>query len=97
MNKVRDPLAGDPYRQYTPLTMQELLWDQNDNNPTTEPKTVVDKEYFFEPQENPLNQVKRESELMGRKMLLLELIASANRVGATVVTIESLIKLSEQL
>lgn len=53
--------------------------------------SVMSKEsQFFELQENPLNEVKRRSELDGSKMLLLELISSANRVGATVITVDAL-------
>jgi hypothetical protein len=41
-------------------------------------------------EENPLNEVKRIAYVEGMKMLLTELIGSANSVGAETVTVESL-------
>lgn len=49
------------------------------------------------PQENPLNPIKRESEILGMKIILSELITAARRVGATSITVEALQKRLEEL
>lgn len=46
------------------------------------------------PRKDPLNRTKRLAEIEGKRMLLLELINAANKVGATSVTI---VKLEEYL
>ena len=49
------------------------------------------------PEVNPLYAIKYESENMGKRYLLNNLINSAKRVGATVVTVESLEKILEDI
>jgi hypothetical protein len=54
-------------------------------------------QYENTPRENPLNPVKRESELLGKKMILSELINAAERVGSEVITVKAMRRILEGL
>lgn len=47
--------------------------------------------------ENPLNEQLREAERLGMKIILMEFISAADRVGATTISVEVLRKKAKDL